>query len=82
MCKQRPKPLTNFALSTLLTAEHALMSVWQETSPAKETAKALARLHRLHGKVLSHGFRNRVNVFAGFKALLRQKFNLGASVAN
>jgi hypothetical protein len=75
-------PLTNFALSALVATEkHAAMAaVGDEAGSAQEaSSKALARLHRLHGKILPHRFGNRVNVLAGFQALLRQELNLGAS---
>ncbi len=56
------------------------MAVGQKPGAAKKgSPKALARLHRLHGQVLAHRLRNRIDVLTGLQALLREKLDLGTS---
>jgi hypothetical protein len=73
--------LTNFALTAVIAAQHHRPVGHEASSAHVRTTEPLARLHCLHGKVLSHGFGDGINVLSGLETLLRQKLNLGASVA-
>jgi hypothetical protein len=56
------------------------MAVREHPPTAEEaSAQAFAGLHLLHGKVGPHRIGDRVEIFAGFQALLRQELNLGTA---
>jgi hypothetical protein len=56
------------------------MTIGQQSSTAKKAwAESFAGLHLLHGQICPHRLGNRVEIFAGFQALLSQKLNLGAA---
>lgn len=64
----------------LNTEKHIVGAIGVESVTAKELgAQTLARLHGLDGKILPHGFRNRVKVLASLETLLGHLFDLGAS---
>lgn len=57
--------LTNFALSTLLSAdEHTTMTVGHQAASEEPSSKSLPGLHGLHSQIGAHGLWYRVKVLA------------------
>lgn len=71
--------LTNFALSTLLSAdEHTAVAVWHQAAPEESCSESFPGLHGLHSQVGAHRLWYRVKVLTRLQALFRQRLDLRA----
>lgn len=71
--------LTNFALSTLLSAdEHTTVAVGHQAASEESCSESFPGLHSLHSQVSAHGLWYRVKVLARLQALFCQSLDLGA----